>query len=338
MKPFFYYKGIKSLAKILRGDENIYLGIRPYGFHAGNALTQVVYPILLCKELLKQGKIPKFKFFVFINDWEQDRLAGPDLKMFPFNVHPVDTTFQYTFDLNNPAKNIVDYWEPVIISNIKKIKQFYPEVKIKSIRNSNMKKDYYMRDCLLKTIENPYILKEIIEKYSQIKVLSEPLSFAMAVCPMCKMVKGLTQYKNKVLNHLCFACGDVSRGEYLDFDYWFYHKPLALPRIKKYDIDLCITGADHYNEGDFYIRQDLIKTYNLKMKNPLSLYTPTVLGYDDKPMGKSRGNAVYLDPEMLLEMVNKEPNDETIKLKHTPNLNKVYGNMGSFKLDTLPNP
>ena len=52
-KPYFFYSGIKELATTLSGKENIYLGIRPYGFHAGNKIPFVIYPMLLCEEMEK---------------------------------------------------------------------------------------------------------------------------------------------------------------------------------------------------------------------------------------------------------------------------------------------
>lgn len=101
MKPYFFQTGIKQLAQEITGKENIYLGIKPYGFHAGNMLPFVLYPMLLCEEVKKLGKEPEFNIFIFINDWEQDRLAGPNVKSYPFNVFPENTTFQYVSDPKN---------------------------------------------------------------------------------------------------------------------------------------------------------------------------------------------------------------------------------------------
>ena len=33
-KPYFFQDGINELSQELSGDENVFLGIRPYGFHA----------------------------------------------------------------------------------------------------------------------------------------------------------------------------------------------------------------------------------------------------------------------------------------------------------------
>ena len=114
MKAYFYKKGIIALSKKLRGNENIYLGIRPYGFHSGNALPLVAYPRLLAREVKKNRIEPHFNLYVFINDYEQAKACGPDIKKYPFNIHPEYSTFQYTNDPNKPNINIVNRWQPII--------------------------------------------------------------------------------------------------------------------------------------------------------------------------------------------------------------------------------
>ena len=335
MKPYLYYSGLKQLSTELSGTENIYLGIRPYGFHAGNMLPHIVYPILLCMELEKLGKVPKFNFFIFINDWEQDKLAGPDVKMYPFNIHPLHTTFQYTYDLENPTISIVDYWEPIILEKVKEIKKLYPAVSIKSVRNSQMKNDPIMKRCLLKTMEDPILIAEILRKHTTKTVLDEPIAYAMAVCPSCNMVKGHTQLKNNIVSHYCSLCGELSKGEYEDFDYWFYHKPLALPRLKICNIDVCITGSDHFNEGDYLVRQELLKAFDMKVKPPKTLYTPVVLGYDDNTMGKSKGNAVLVEVNEIVQLVLSSPNEKSIKINRQPNYTNILEQKAAITEDTV---
>ena len=92
MKPYLYLPGLKKLVKKLRGNEKVHFGIRPYGFHGGNILSIIVYPYLLCKEFEKRGKGAKFNFTVSINDYEQDELDGPDIRKYPFNVYPKNTS------------------------------------------------------------------------------------------------------------------------------------------------------------------------------------------------------------------------------------------------------
>lgn len=314
MKTYFYKDGIKKLAQELSGEENIYLGIRPYGFHAGNMLPHVVYPIALGQELKKRGIEPKFNIFIFINDWEQDGLAGPDVKLYPFNIYPKNSTFQFMLDPDNSSKNIVDYWEPIIVRGVSKIKEYFPEVKIRSVRNSEMKNNPVMKKHLLYTIQNPEVIANILRKYTNKPVLDNPLCFAMAVCPNCKKVKGHSRLEGDFVIHTCQNCGEVSKGQYSDFEYWFYHKSLALPRLEAFDIDICITGADHYNEGDYLVRESLIKNYGSKAKFPKTLYTQIVLGRDGDTMGKSRGNAEIIGLEKLFKLFEVNVNNETIQI------------------------
>lgn len=322
MKPYLYYKGLLELSKELNGRENIYLGIRPYGFHAGNMLALVTYPILLSRELQKLGKTPRFNIFLFINDWEQNKLDGPDPIKYPYNSYPLNTTFQYTFDPQLPTKNknVVDYWKPVITENITNIKRFFPEITISVIKNSQMKNDPMMKKCVLTTIKDPFILAKILRKYGNKPILEKPLVYSLAVCPFCHFARGKTKVRNQdTIVHFCEKCGRKTINNYGYFDYWLYHKPLALPRLEICKIDVCITGADHYNEGDFLIRRALLEAYGTKAKTPKTLYAPVVLGFNGLPMGKSKGNSVSLSLEKLIDLALKNPNAKVIKIDKKPN-------------------
>jgi hypothetical protein len=304
MKPFFYQKGICELASKLRGDENVYLGIRPYGFHAGNAVTMVVYPILLCRKLEEMGKIPKFTFYVFLNDWEQDSLDGPDPKLYPFNILPKFTTWQYISDPVNNQMSIVDYWEKVIVNNVEFIRHYFPSVKVISRKNSQMKNMSEMKRCVIQTLKNPDDVLKILKENTNKKVLDLPTIFSSAVCPFCHAARGETEVlEGDKIAHRCNLCGKKSFGKYKNFDYWLYHKPLALPRIEAFNIDLCITGADHYEEGDFIVREKLFKAYGINRCSPMTLYTQLIFGTDEVVMGKSRGNAKLIDLDKLIYLV-----------------------------------
>jgi hypothetical protein len=310
MKPYFLKEGVEALSNELSGAENIYLGIRPYGFHAGNATVFVVYPLLLCDALRKKRKVPRFTFYLFINDWEQDSLSGPNTKKYPFNIFPNKTTFQHMDDPYGCCSNIVDHWEPIIEFNSLKIKEKFPEVKIKCVRNSSMRENSRLKYYLFKTIKEPHIVLNAIRKYSNKKTLRRPVVYAMAICPNCHLGKGETEVINiDCIRHTCNACGFVKEGNYREFNFWFYHKVLALPRLDIFDIDLCITGLDHYNEGDFLIRKKLIEDFGNRIKIPKTLYAPTILGSDGKQMGKSKGNDVFVEIEYLLKIIKNNNND-----------------------------
>lgn len=314
MKPYFLYNGIKELVKTMKGDENIYLGIRPYGFHAGNASTLVIYPIILCTELEKLGKKAQFKFNLFLNDWEQDSLDGPNPRLYPFNIMPKFTTWQYMPDPIDSSKKIVDYWEKVIVNNINLIKHYFPAVQILPIKNSEMKHDKEMKHCVLHTIDHPEQITHVMRQYTNKKVLNMHSIYSSAVCPDCHAARGnscVVANSDKIIHH-CINCGITNSGKYEDFNYWLYHKPLAIPRIISCKIDLCITGSDHYNEGDFAVRQKLFEIYGYTINQPKTLYTPSVFGEDKQVMGKSKGNARLIDLDKLLNLVLTYKNNKKI--------------------------
>ncbi len=313
-KPYFFINGIKQLVRKLSGRENIYLGIRPYGFHAGNQMPFMVYPYFLCQETEKYGKKARYTFFLFLNDWEQDALEGPDVINYPFNVLPQNTTFQF---LPSPekGKTMVDFWEPIIVSNVEYALRDFREVQIKAVRNSSMKLDPIMKYVVLTTIKQPWLVKETLQKYSGKQVLDVPTVYSSAICRVCHSAKTETVVLGKdIIKNRCLVCGHEDSGPYHEYDYWLYHKPLALPRIKSFNIDVCISGLDHYNEGDFVSRRELFKAYDIKVKYPKMLYTPLVLGYNGLPMGKSRKNDKFVELERLLEKVEKMPNQKIIKI------------------------
>lgn len=314
MKPYFLFKGITELAKEFSGNENIYLGIRPYGFHAGNQFPFMVYPHLLCSELEKLGKKAKFNFYLFLNDWEQDSLEGPDPKKYPFNVMPKNTTFQFA-PSKEEGKSMVEYWEPIIVKNVKDALIEFPNVSIIPVRNSQMKKTPLMKKVVLDTIKNPRLVWDTLKKYSGKQMIDIPCTYCTAVCKNCHSAKTETIIKDKEnISLRCLLCDSASSGNYDSFEYWLYHKPLALPRVAHYKIDLCITGLDHYNEGDFVSRQELFKSYDININYPKTLYTPTVLGRDGNQMGKSKKNDIYVDFKELLNINSIYLQDNVIKI------------------------
>lgn len=313
MKPYFLFDGITQLAKELSGNENIYMGIRPYGFHAGNQLAFMVYPYLLCEELEKYGKNAKFNFHIFLNDWEQDSLEGPDLKKYPFNVTPKNTTFQF-LPSEEKDKSMVEYWEPIIVKNVKEALADFSNVSIIPVRNSQMKKFPLMKNVIINTIKNPKLIWETLKKHSGKQMTNSPCVYCTAICKECNSAKTETVVEeSKILAH-CLSCNSKNIGNYDSFEYWLYHKPLALPRIAHYNIDLCITGLDHYNEGDFISRKELFKVYGIDLKYPKILYTPTVLGADGNQMGKSKKNDIYIDFQNLLTIYKTQIDKQVIHI------------------------
>ncbi len=314
MKPYFCYEGILKLAHELKGNENVYLGIRPYGFHAGNMSTLVAYPLLLCQELARLGKIPKLNVFLFINDWEQEKLDGVNPTMYPFNVLPKGTTWQFIPDPIDKKLFIADFWEPIIVNYVRLINYYFPQTSLQTIRNSHMKTHPIMKKCLLKTIKNPKALLKILRENTNKPTLDHAI-YASAVCPKCKTARGNTKViRTDYIVFTCSHCKLESKGKYELFEYWFYHKPLALPRIEAYNIDLTVTDCGKYKEGDFLVRQKLMEAYHIKKLPPKTLFAPVILGKNNKIMGKSKGNAISINLDKLLQLLINNPKAETIKI------------------------
>lgn len=306
-KPYLLMNGLKEIAHEFTGDENIFLGIKPYGFHAGNKIPFVAYPILLCEELEKNGKQARFNFFVFINDWEQTRFdpEKTNWKEFPFNVIPQFTTFQFSKD----EAHDVDYWEKVICSAVHEVKERFPNVSIKCVRNSSMRDLPIMKEVVLKTIKNPDLLGNIMNNLGFPLHKNFPYTYCNPICPKCTSARTVaTIIKDEDISLTCSDCGHQGVYGYHDLYYWLYHKILALPRIKYFDIDLCISGLDHYKEKDFDSRYALYDAYGIKMKPTHILYTPALHGANGLQMGKSRNNCANIETEQLLQLIKKNPN------------------------------
>jgi|GEM_PF-768339 len=301
MKPYLYFGGLRNLAKDIRGDETIHLGIRPYGFHAGNQMALVVYPYLLCKYLGAEGKEPKLKFIFSINDWEQDCLDGPDIRRYPFNVYPKNSSLQFMPDEMGCHESITDHWQPVIEKNVALLKGSYPEISIRFVRNSSLRDDPFFKSLLKLTIKEPSSLSEIFKKHSNKEVFDSPVRYAGAICKKCFRSRGETILVGEnEIKWVCQNCGFSICDSFDKFDYWWYHKPLFLARIKILNIDIAISGGDHYSEGDFLIRRAVIDKFAPEVRKPKMLFTPTILALDGQKMSKSRNNTAYADIEKLI--------------------------------------
>ena len=211
--------------------------------------------------------------------------------------------------------SLVDYWESKIIDQVSIIQSKYPYVKMRCVRNSHMRDTPTMKDVILKTINNPDIISNVLKSTTNKEILANSC-YCRPVCPNCKSARTIADIENcDNLNIKCNYCGLHKVYNYHLLNFWLYHKPLALPRIKEFNIDLCITGMDHYNEGDFSTRMKLFEAYKIKIKLPKTLYTPTLYGRNGKAMGKSKGNYEDIPTEQLLSLVINNSNETEIYLR-----------------------
>jgi lysyl-tRNA synthetase class I len=312
-QPYLYLPGLKKLAKKVRGTEHIHIGIRPYGFHGGNALSLFVYPYLLCKEIEKLGKEPRFTFFISINDFEQDELDGPDYRRYPFNIYPKNTSLQYTSDDSGCCNNITDHWQPVIEKIVNLLKEDYPKLKIKFVRNSSLKNKKYFKVLLLDTLKNPQDHVEIFKKYSDKEILESPIQYAGVICPKCKKSHGTTTViSSKKIRWECRTCNCKIEKPYEYFSYWWYHKAMFSARMKTFGIHIAMSGADHYNEGDYNIRRCFFKRYFKNFSEPIMMFCPVLIARDGQKMSKSRHNAEFVKIKELILLAESTESGEII--------------------------
>lgn len=305
MKPYLYLDGLKQISKEMSGSETVHVGIRPYGFHAGNALALVVYPYLLCLHLEREKKDVRLNFIISINDWEQDALDGPDYRKYPFNIYPKNSSLQFTKDDGECHSSIVEHWEPIIKGNIEGIKKRFSGTTFSFIKNSQLADNTVFQDLLIETIKNPDEQADIYRICSGKEVLKNPIKYAGAICPECKKSSGETLIDSHGVSWKCNECGIKKKGNLRDFQYWWYHKPMLLARIKIFNIDITLSGGDHFSEGDFAIRNAFAYKYFPNLKIPKMLFTPILIGINGEKMSKSRKNISFVDIASLIKIMEK---------------------------------
>lgn len=301
MEPYLYFDGLLKLTKDIQGDEIVHMGIRPYGFHAGNAMALVVYPFLLCKYLKEIGGKVELKFVVSINDWEQDLLDGPDPRKYPFNIFPKNTSIYYLPDDKGCCRSLTDHWQKVIERNVTPLQITYPGISFKFVRNSELIKHPFCKWMLSETIKDPRKQFEIMKNNSGKETLENPVQYAGAICPECHRAHGETRIADdgRVL-WKCQECGCDTSGNIEEFQFWWYHKPMLLARMEIFKMDITLSGGDHFTERDFNIRRAFIKEYAPDIKEPRMLFTPTIIAPNGERMSKSRNNAELGNiPELL---------------------------------------
>ena len=302
MNPYLYFNGLLKLISDVDGTEKIHIGIRPYGFHAGNSMALIVYPYLLCKYFEKLRNIPRFHFIISINDWEQDALDGPDIRKYPFNIYPKNTSLQFLASECNCHRTAIEHWEPIIIKNTYGLKNKFPEINFSFIRNSTLKKNNIFKRLLVETIRNPKRQLDILVKHSNKETLESPLSFAGVVCRQCQKARGETSVVSSgLISWKCKTCLISNIEQIEQFDFWWYHKPMLIARLEIFGVDVTLSGGDHFSEGDFMVRKEFLKTYSPDTKEPKMIFTPIVVAENGEKMSKSRNNMQFANIRGMID-------------------------------------
>ena len=309
--------GIAALAKTLNGGESIHIGIRPYELHAGNKLAIIVYPILICEELRRLGKSPRFTFLLSLNDWEQRVLVGTNIYEYTYDVKPLDVTIQYAKESDNKTLT-APFWGGRIIEEMAEITRRFPDVTVKPFFNSDLHNTDAMKTVVLQTLIHADEIKELMLRTTNKATDGSLTMFAASVCPSCHDANTDTQIQDDTLSVSCSACGHVTSGIYEDFMYWLHHKPLFAARWKAFGFTHSLSGGDHLAEGDVEVRRALYSYFFNEQPPKLDMiFSPILLGADGNKMSKSRDN--YFDATVD-ELLRAAKQDGTKISLETPEL------------------
>jgi hypothetical protein len=291
-----YWSGLCRLAEQLRGDEKVHLTFRPYGFHAGNALSMVAYPLLLAEQVAKRGVEPRFQITIVLNDWEPTDLVYPDGEEFVNNIAPLHTTFQFTKDPANCCPSVVAHWERVVLARTKRIVERFPEVYVATVRNSDLKTHAEVTNVFRQLLKDPRTMAELLAHGTGGYVNPATLQFAGAVCPSCKSARGVTRVCDSTPTSLlvgfdCHGCGASIQGAFPELDFWCYYAPLRVAMTAALSPDLRISGGDKVASGD--VQSAALIHYALARHVPVPrmLVSPILLGLDGHKMSKSKQNS-----------------------------------------------
>ena len=331
-KTLIGLKGLKKLANQVSGSENIAIGIRPYGFHAGNELTMYTYPWILCKMLKGMGKEPRFNFFICLNDieprrlkylyfekekgyfYKNEELIFTEEVPFEYNIFPRDTSFQYTPDTEGCCASMTDHWQKIIESKITRLKKDFPRINFTFIRASFMKNSPYYKQAIRFSLEKPEAFGKIVDKYEKVCFEKGFLSWSGAICPKCHTAQGKTKLSGEKVSFECEQCKKKYSKKIDELSFWMHHLFIVPARLKMFGIDIFFRGYDHYSCKHIEMTE---KLYEKLFKEKLAVKTivpPLIVGSDGKKMGKTWANEKTIDSELLKELA-LSCNDEKIILK-----------------------
>lgn len=300
--------GISSVAHEVCGTERIDMGVRPFGFHAGNIASTIVYMELLCRKTAQLGKDVNFHVSFCLSDTEQHIITGhpnaPD-KDDEANIYPKGKTLQYTESVCEGV-TVVDAWKPLYKVALETLTKKWPGISWDMYKTSQLVHNETFLDILTRTIHDPDPITSIIESATGKKV-HKPADFVRAVCPWCNIPASKTTISPK--KQIKLECSDcLRRGTFLpeNLDYWTHHAIAIVGEwacLEKYDIGIC--GYDHYAIGSERLWLGLAKHFGCEEKilDTLRLYSPLVLSYDGRKMGKSNGNMCYADIDKMANIL-----------------------------------
>lgn len=331
---YISWDGLDAISSKLTGKETMGIGIRPFGFHAGNMASIVAYPILLCELMSQKGKEPEFDIYCFFNDVEQHAIVGHESRPDDddsANIYPADKTLQYTPGPDGFKGSVVDYWRPLIENGAREIQARFPKVKLSFHTTSDLKTTETFGSAVRTALTQPEKIAEILEQKTGLEVY-RPADYMRAVCKSCSVpVKNTAIDGAERISAVCHACGTDNKGEIGDFDFWIHHSILTLPKLSVGPgFDIWMMGSDHVQYGETPTRLKLSELFGIKAKNYIGIHAPLILSYDGQKMGKSNHNQAYVPLDSILNHL-RENRDHKVSISGLP-YNKDISVLG----DLLP--
>lgn len=305
--------GISKVAHRLRGSERLHMGVRPAGFHAGNALALVVYPLLLLRELRRSGKLGSLTLFVSINDCEPTALAYPRGEWYPNNVVAGGPIFELAPDPDSCCPSLAQHHEPIIRERIGVLKEEFPDLSLEFVRNSELRVRPEFRSALIETLKRPAEIGECMSDSMRCPFDPRRAQFAGAVCPVCGATRGKTSIDERRadlgIRFGCAACGTVTEGNVDDFRFWWHYAALRAARAACFRFDVHLTGGDHVKLGDLESFAAVLSIVAPGTPVPNVLASPVLKGTDGRKMSKSFGNGEESSLSALLELAQSSSHD-----------------------------
>lgn len=298
---YMFWDGLTRLAQEVTGQEKIHVGIRPFELHAGNVASIVGYPLLLCERTQRNGREARFTLYVSINDWEQDRVVGPDVFKYSIDIRAEHTNIGHL--RHRSGVSMVDFWQNRIEEELNIIRERFPHVRIIVVRNSSLKSTSAMKKVIEDTLEHSQDHKELMARVANLPTTDAKAAYCNIICPKCSHANtksALNQQRD--INYSCELCGASGTLKYDAADFWLFHKQLWEARLAHWNFDIAISGGDHLDEGDVAIRRAL---YEFIFKQPMPkvrmLFAPLLIARDGNKMSKYRKNDEYIPAERVVE-------------------------------------
>lgn len=311
----FYADGAKKLAQTMNGHERVETGIRPYAFHAGNRISLIALPYLMCEELARLGKDVNLDFQITFADTEQRVLTGTDIANLIFDTRPLDTTIQFSTEPDGRVTTRV--WGEYIKNEFAYIKKHFPNITANFQYCSDLYKTTpVFKHLITKTLLNQAEIKQVMLNASGRTTDNSNTTFALTVCPECKDTHTHTEIDGDNMHVKCDKCGTVSAGHFSSFDYWLHHSISSLGSWEMFpQNNVVILGLDHYLYKDDAVREALYHYFFGKPPvEKRCLYGSLVVDGKGNKMGKSSKNYFDISTEEAIQVIKLNPLSKYIAL------------------------